>query len=73
MVQEGVASGEFQLDSPFEQVLEELTAVLDGYSLQYTLGYQWMSAERLWELLSDYAARHLGVRRERFVLARTAT
>ena len=73
LIEEGIASGDFHLDTPFEQVLEELTAVLDSYSLQYTLGYHWMSAERLWELLSEYAARHLGVRRERFVEARTGT
>jgi len=71
MLEEGVANDELHLSSPFAQVLEELTAVLDGYSLQYVLGYRWMSAERLWELLSDYAAHHLGVPRERFAEART--
>ena len=72
LIEEGVANGELHLGTPFAQVLEELTAVLDGYSLQYMLGYRWMSAERLWELLSDYAAHHLGVPPARFAQARTS-
>ena len=70
LIEEGVAHGEFHLFVPLAQTLEEFTAVLDGYSLQYMLGYRWMSAERLWELLSEYAAHHLGVPRERFTQAR---
>jgi AcrR family transcriptional regulator/transposase-like protein len=71
LVEEGVAADEFHLCAPLPLVLEELTAVLDGYALQYVLGYSWMSAARLWELLSEYAARHLGVPRERFAEARS--
>jgi len=71
LIDEGVANDELRLRAPGAQVLEELTAVLDGYSLQYVLGYRWMSAERLWELLAEYAAHHLGVPRERFAEART--
>ena len=71
LLEEGVANHELHLRAPLAQVLEELTAVLDGYSLQYMLGYRWMSAARLWDLLAEYAARHLGVPRKRFAQARS--
>lgn len=60
LLEEGVASGTVHTSDPLEEVLEELTAILDGYSLQYLLGYEWMTAERLWELLRLFVARRLG-------------
>lgn len=61
ILEEGVTSGDFHLAHPFDEVLEEFTAILDGYSLQFLLGYRWMTAERLWELLAQYVEGHLGV------------
>jgi AcrR family transcriptional regulator/transposase-like protein len=63
LLEEGVTAGEFRLAVPFDQLVEELTAILDGYSLQYLLGYEWMTAERLWDLLAQLLGRHLGVSR----------
>ena len=71
ILEEGVETGEFRPDCPFAQTLEELTAILDGYSFQFILGYRWMRAPRLWDLLSDYAHVHLGVAPEAFAEART--
>lgn len=61
---EGVTSGAFTLSDPFDQVVEEFTAILDGYSLQYLLAYEWMTTERMWDLLTQSVVRHLGVSRE---------
>ena len=73
ILRDGVATGEFRPDCPFEQTLEELTAILDGYSFQSILGYGWMTAPRLWDLLSDYARVHLGVPADAFAKARAAS
>ncbi len=73
ILEEGVATGEFRPDCSFAQTLEELTAILDGYSFQYTLGYRWMSASRLWGLLADYAAIHLRVPPDAFAQARAGS
>ncbi len=61
ILEEGVAGGAFRLAHPFDEVVEEFTAILDGYSLQFLLGYRWMTAERMWELLGRYVQGHLGV------------
>ena len=73
ILEEGVTTGEFRPDCSFAQTLEELTAILDGYSFQYTLGYRWMNASRLWGLLADYAAIHLGVPPDAFAQARAGS
>jgi AcrR family transcriptional regulator/transposase-like protein len=70
ILSEGVEAGEFRPSCSVNETLEELTAILDGYSLQSMLGYDWMNPDRMWKLLAHYAADHLGVSRSAFLRAR---
>jgi AcrR family transcriptional regulator len=72
ILNEGVLSGDFRTEVSFDLEVEEFLAVLDSYSFQYLIGYEWMTAERMWALLTDFTRRHLGIPDSRMRQARAS-
>ncbi len=72
ILNEGVLSGDFRTEVSFDLEVEEFLAVLDSYSFQYLIGYEWMTAERMWALLTDFTRRHLGISDSRMREARAS-
>lgn len=59
-INDGVARGDFKLRSPVDDVVDDLTARIEGFRIRALLEPERMSRERMFGLLAAAARDHLG-------------
>ncbi len=61
MLEQGVGEGEFTLAAPLDDVVERVSAFLDGISIQILLGHPWLDEQRAADLTYEFVAEQVGV------------